>query len=94
MNVHKELYQLFYQASRISRAKLHGKGCWGKSALDLSQDAIRMAYVCQPSGIDICDLFEAQAAATTVMVNRNKPEFQQSQKLRDAFALWAFGGVA
>lgn len=84
MNVHKELYKLFYQAERLSSAILLGKYHGYKCALDYSQDAIRMAYRYGLDGIDIDDLFKAQAAATTVMVRRKKPEFQQSQRLLDA----------
>ncbi|MGR5064689.1 hypothetical protein [Photobacterium sp. DNB22_13_2] len=86
MNVHKELYKLFYQAERISKAKFFGRYHGYKCPLDSSQDAIRMAYRYGLDGIDIDDLFKAQAAATTVMVRRRKPEFQQSERLLDAIA--------
>ncbi|MGF1734340.1 hypothetical protein [Photobacterium satsumensis] len=84
MNVHKELYKLFYQATRISRAKLLDRYQGFDCPLDYSLDAIRMAYRYGLDGIDIDDLFKAQAAAATVMVRRQKPEFQQSQRLLDA----------
>ncbi|MGR5143864.1 hypothetical protein ACQKPX_19605 [Photobacterium sp. DNB23_23_1] len=83
MNVHKELYKLFYQAERLSSAILFERFRGGNCPLDSSQDAIRMAYI---YGIDICDLFKVQAVATEVMFDRRKPEFQQSQRLRDAIA--------
>ncbi|MGF1726378.1 hypothetical protein [Photobacterium nomapromontoriensis] len=51
-----------------------------------------MAYMYCLDGIDIVYLFKAQAAATSVMVNRRKPNFQQSQKLQDVFNRRAFGG--
>ncbi|KHT65448.1 hypothetical protein RJ45_01015 [Photobacterium gaetbulicola] len=86
MNVHKELYKLFYQAERLSRAIHLGRYHGAKCPLDSSQDAIRMAYRYGLDGIDVDDLFKAQATATTVMVCRRKPEFQQSQRLLDAMA--------
>ncbi|KLU98740.1 hypothetical protein ABT56_23120 [Photobacterium aquae] len=80
MNIHKELYKLFYQAERLRKATCFKQ--FGKCPFSLSKDAIRMTYGC---GIDIACLFDAQAAAARVMVNRFESDFPKSRDLQDIF---------
>ncbi|MGF1716979.1 hypothetical protein [Photobacterium chitinilyticum] len=90
MNAHKKLYKLFYQAERAVGSTRRTSG-W--KVLDFALDAIRVAYRYEHSQkVSLSDLFEAQAAANNVIMNKRKPDFSQSEKL--AAALAKFRGVA
>ncbi|MDO6496850.1 hypothetical protein [Photobacterium sanguinicancri] len=84
---------LFKKSYSSARAADTGKAYSARSHLNVS---IFNLYTGSALGVSpellIKRLFQANHAASTVLVDKSRPNFQHSKRLRDAFAKRAIGG--